>query len=744
MSSASETTSTTQGKPVDPKADLDAAPGPPASDAPRPDDRELTGIAAIEAEIAEEPDQEDPVEEVVPATEAVKAELPEELMRIVDQRITAWRKLLEIDDLRGDWLSKANDSEVRGELARQSRELQRCPCREILENTLKKVHGKFKGLTGQKIASPQASNSVVPAAEPNASRERAYQMGGSQIVLLLKRAQLDEAIPPAAMPAFGAEPLLKLCRVSEIDADSLFGWTYYALGVQQRIDHYRGIEDHYRERVSAAKAEDRQNNKGLRSIFGGKTTADQIPPLDSKVSKNLQAARREMRAVEPYLTDLFWTAYQEIAWLYAQERLTGEDLLTARAFLRYGLVCVHPSLIDPQSVKHITDDCAQDVYEWVDSPDAMHVVYADEYILAIAKAQLTVSPDEELELNGRDSDEWKADRVWRQAVISKVRARLFEIRHRTLQEAITKQQEAVADKQKTLKDLRASGKRKTQAASLEKDLAAIRPQIGRLVRAADYIEAKAIPRAQDQAKDADSKFGESAAILTPEMIARREAKFVRQMARLSARLKEPFAQFTLRDHFHPGRGDHHSRQEVLDAIRALEKADERVFHHTLVSNKHLDRQITVRMSPTLLIAPGRGQMGFSICPRKWDDNGRFVMPLIPHRPGILEGMLINLISDFRWDCSKEEAGMDWLSADAFCAAYATARWNVRKLSDKSQKSMGFDRKLKDKPNWRAHYKLFIKSAEEQGRMLFVRCCDVYKIVLKYIGLPGGQEPLKRD
>ena len=119
-------------------------------------------------------------------------------------------------------------------------------------------------------------------------------------------------------------------------------------------------------------------------------------------------------------------------------------------------------------------------------------------------------------------------------------------------------------------------------------------------------------------------------------------------------------------------------------------------------------------------------------------------PLMPHRPGILETMLIQLLSDFRWDCSKEEAGMDWLSADALCAAYATARWNVRKLSEKSQKSMGFDRKLKDKPNWRVHYRLFITSAEEQARMLFVRCHDVYKIVLKYIGLPGGQEPLKRD
>jgi hypothetical protein len=261
---------------------------------------------------------------------------------------------------------------------------------------------------------------------------------------------------------------------------------------------------------------------------------------------------------------------------------------------------------------------------------------------------------------------------------------------------------------------------------------------------AEHVEAKIVPKIQQQAEEAATRLSEAVTILTEEMIVRREAKFVRYMARLVGRLKEPFPQFVLRDHFKPGGNDHNDRKTVLAVVKKLESADRRLFHHTLLPNKRLDRQVSVRMSPTFLLPPGRGQMGLAVCQRKWDDNGRIILPLLAAKGGELETLLINLMADFRWDCSKEEAGMDWIVAEALCAAYAASRWNVRKLSEKTQKTMGFNFKLKDKGNFRIHYGLFVNSAQQGGRLLFSRSDEVYKVMVRYIGLPPGVDVLKRD
>jgi len=228
-------------------------------------------------------------------------------------------------------------------------------------------------------------------------------------------------------------------------------------------------------------------------------------------------------------------------------------------------------------------------------------------------------------------------------------------------------------------------------------------------------------------------------------VVRREALFIRRLARLAARLKEPYIPFVLRDTLVPGRSDHFSRASVVEAIARIEKADPRIFHEVVIGNKRPDRRVTVRKSPVFVLLPGRGQMGLSLCPRKWDDFGRLVLPLVFQRQNGLDNLLTDNLADFRWDCSKEEAGAEWITADALCAAYAAVRWNYRRFSEKAQKTMGIDRKQKDRENWRVHYRLFVASAQDHGRYLFNKCYDVYKdVVLRHIGMPPGVDPLRRD
>ncbi len=711
---------------------------------PKPEGDDLSPLAALEAELAEEADDEDATEEAPPDGPSWQGELPETLTRIVEARLGIWKRLLDLDDLRSEIRGIGRNPEIQSELSRQARELKRIPGSDALRQTLKRLRKKLEApsvANQTPIPNPKKGGSPI---RPVALYQKTLKIGGNQAVMFLKREQLDDEIPVAAEAGFKDEPLLRLCRTHGIDATTLLGWTYYALGVQQRLDEAREIEKGHHDRLSDAKAWDKKNNSGLKSIFGGRSKVSEIPPLDAEVTRTITAARKELQAIEPKLTDLFWALYEELSWLLVSKELEPDEKLAVRAYLRYGMVSIHPGLTRPEVLDYIHGHCRNSVYQWTNSPDATHIVYGDEYIEGIMQGHLPVSPDEDLALNGRNTDEWKADRIYRMATISRIRKEVFESRFRELQAAVEAKQTELKAKQKELKELKASGKHRSKIAQLDRDLAMERPQLGRLVRAAEHIEGKAIPRAREQASDAQSKLKEAAGILSKEDLTRREARFVRRMARLAARLKEPFPQFVLRDHFKPDRGEEHDRQTVLEEVNKLEQADTRVFHYTLAPNKVLARQITVRLSPTFLIVPGRGQMGLSVSPRKWDDNGRFVLPFLPHRQGILKTLLIGMFSDFRWDCSKEEAGMDWLTADALCAAYATARWNCRKASEKAQKSMGMDRKLKDKPNWRIHYRLYIKSAAEQGRLLFVRSYDVYKIVMKYIGLPPGQTPLKRD
>lgn len=707
-------------------------------------DDEPVGLAAVEAELVAEVVEEVWEEIVEPSGTGWQGELPDLLMRIVDARISVWQKLLEMDARRAEMEKLARAREIRDELSRQNREIKNNPNAEVLQRALERQQQLLREPVIKSQVPPPDPKARTPDVDQNQLYRNVIQMGLGQIALLLHRRKLDDSVPTAAVTAIADEPLVLLCRNHGLNADQLMGWTYYALGVQKRIDEFASAEKEHRAKLAEARAEDKESNRGFGGLFRGASKENQVGELSPAVRAGLQAASREMQAIEPQLTEMFWRLYEDVAWLLVQGHLDEEEIVVARSFLRYGLVSVHPGLIQPEKVDFIIEDCQEDVYQWQNHPQSTHLVYADEYIEAVASKNLTVSPDENLELNERGSNLWKADRVWRQAVICRVRSDLFNARLAELKALIERKQAEIEKKLEEAKVLRETPKKVQQAKDLEKQVMMIKPAIARLRHATEHMEARIIPKVQDQADEAADRLGEAAKVFTEEMLVRREARFIRYMARLVGRLKEPFAQFVLRDHFKPNGPDHNSRRVVLEAIEKLESEDRRLFHHVLMPNKRLDRQITVRMSPTFLLPPGRGQMGLAVSPRKWDDNGRIVLPLLAAKAGDLEKLLVNVMADFRWDCSKEDAGMDWIVADALCAAYASARWNVRKLPEKAQKMMGFDFKLKERGNFRIHYALYVNSAHQGGRLLFSRTDDVYKVMVKYIGLPPGVQMLKRD
>lgn len=672
-------------------------------------------------------------------------------MRVVDMRLDIWRQILRLEQRREELLAGPTTRDMRFEAVRQANELKRVPHPSKLRESQESLEKK-------------RANRVPPADDEavNAYRSRKEQpdwcllyytmldIGIAQNRLLQSRASLDETLMAAAEPLLREEPLVTACREFDVPVDHVVAWTFYALGVDTRAEEYASkVAEHTAARQEAEEEHlaRKRAESGLMDKLRGKdkSMADfEHEDLDPVVEGRHEATRRERQTLDAMLSELYWDCYEDVALAYVADRMDEQAQVHVRAYLRYGMVSAHAALLQREKVESILKDCTEDVYVWEDSPRATHVVYADEYIRGIHDLKTTASPDEELELNQRGSELWKADRVWRMAVMGRLKKSLYESKRGEVEKRIEKLQREVEKIEKKVESIRTIGGLKAQVKLLNQRLADYRPHLARLQQMVETLDEKVIPRAEKLLQEGEAKLDEAEEALPPAAVARREAKFIRRLARLAARLKTPYPHFTLREKFHPGRDDHHDRASVRKAMSRVEYAHRGLFHEVLVPNKRASRQLTVRLSPAMVIVPSLGQMSLSLTPRKSTEPGKLMLPLLGQRRGMLSTLVMNAMSDFCWDCSMEEAGADWITADALCSAYANVRWQYRSRSPQAQKKAGFDKKHKDRQDWRGHYAMYVQSAKDGGRLLFNKCYEVYEVVVKHLGLPPKVERLRRD
>ena len=570
------------------------------------------------------------------------------------------------------------------------------------------------------------------------------KIGIKQNELLSAREQLDGVVPKAAEPLAREEPLAALGRTHQLNSLPLLAWTYYALGVEKRLAGIRGQETAHEQAVRDSQKE-RKPSGGLMGKFRNDSkSAEGAPQLDPQVPLGREAAERELRAIEPMLNDQFWALAEEISWLYAAGRLAGEEAVTARTLLRFGMVARHPALLAPDKTEYIITNCREDVYEWSDDLKVTHIVYVDEYLRAIYDRKTTVSPDEELELNGRGSDEWKADRMWRRAVASQMKLAGYEAKRLELTRNIEKLSAECEKVEARFEKARRMRSKQVEAAKAKQRMLAVQTLLARNKQNLEKLEEKYIPEMEEAGSEAREKLDEFEHVLGPEQVIRREAAFVRRLVRLAGRLKTPYPHFVLRDQFEPDRTSFHNRDAIRQQVTAVEYADRYLFHEVLVPHAKPDRRLTVRFSPVFIIVPGCGTLGLCLTPRRNNDAGKIMLPLLGKRSDLLPKLVLETMADFSWDCSREQAGADWITADALCSAYASVRWSYRTRPLRVQKKAGFNKKGKDRIDWRGHYALFVSSVKEAGRKLFFACPEVYDVIVKYMGLPKGIERLRRD
>ncbi len=722
--------------------------------------------------------------------------IPKELTKLVRQRL---QRLVQVERLEHTRQQvRQNHAElpdaVDSELSRQSRELQRIPDSEKVDAMLQKLASHIEKEKKKNVAAqtpdedppddeledddlddddddddldddddddqeddeegdepdskkdtaqdtqPQPSEDAPPApeavAEPTLIIE-ILELGCKQLGLLQERNALTDEMLQAAAACVAEEPLYKLLESHGCDPSPLYGWAVYSLALERFSEFTKEKLAAVRDTLSEAEqGRSRKADPDEREL----TLRDEVQLLTYLQS----AERRELQSVQPVLVNAYWRVYEEAAVLLATGKAAAEHRVYLRALMRFGVIFQSPFLLPTETTKQLMSQCEQAVEDWGHAVDATCVLYPDEYIDLSARGVITSSIDEDLELNNRGSAQWTTDKMWRKIIYGRIAgSALGQVLSQLNEESdgVTQKIEKLEKKITKLDPGKASSKQKKE--KLLEKIQDNKAKLARLKRSADLIEQKFLPNEAEIANGAQAKLDKLDESIQPASIARREAKGMRRHARLCAHLKEPFFPFVMRDKYNPtaGTGAVNDRETLLAEIAEIENRDPRVFKDILVHANKPANRVYIRHSPYILLIPTCGDRSMSLNPRSGTEVGRLAFPFLNIRPGALAKLIYQVIADFRYDTSKESAGVDLMTSDTLVAAYATVRWNYRKRGKEIREKAGIYNEEKDRENWQRHYELYITSATDGGKKLFFKCQELYEAVLKYMDLPDGVQKL---
>ncbi len=621
--------------------------------------------------------------------------------------------------------------DVREELDRQERELKRMPTAEVAKAAAEQAEKRISAMITASQTQPDEIDTPMPP-PPSVEFMQAIEIAKKQWTLLCQRDTLSQTILKLAGTLANREPLYRyLCTIPQADAQMLYGWAIYAVTLGSMKNHaFKQLRD----------IEEKIDNMGKRD--------PSLPDLKLQ-RNNLRNAQRainhEMSSLEPTMVNLFWKAYEEAAVALAENKISADVMAHVRAMLRYGMIGGAPWFLPQATAQLILDECAQAITVFDTGPDATHAFYTDEYIDFVCKGLLTPAIDEDIELNQMNTPRWKQDKAWRRQIGSGIRIRAIE---RTISELEQRQLDAqkyIKQYEVDLSEVKPTDENgQERKHTLRDQIQNLRVEIARLATALEVLKKKQLPEEQYRMTQAQQRFIGPVTIPTPGELARWEVRQIRRVARLCAKLREAFLPFSLRDEAKFSTPFVNSRAATLNELANIEKCDPTLFKEIAVPAKKPSNRVYIRYSPCFLILPSFGIMSFALNPHDSTEIGRIVIPAYTPRPDLLKTMLLTGCSDFRWDTSKELAGMDVLTSDTLVAAYCTVRWDYRKKHESVREKAGIYQKENDRKNFRRHYQMYMTSALDGGKRLFYACPEIYAAFIKYLQLPAGVKKLERQ
>ena len=606
-------------------------------------------------------------------------------------------------------------------------------------------------------AEPEAAEEEPPAPAPSANTpalepdlRAAYEIAVRQKEILLKRYDDTPETLSLCAACCENEPLYVFMRNTGLAPDAIFGWGILVMALKE----YAEVQNAKLKTVRKQQSEmddDKSGSSGRFLGIGKKADAGKMAQMaaladEEKLLRQITTnITRDISSSEAEMVNVFWEVYRQLGQKYVSG--VGEkDAVLVRAFLRWGMLGLSERWLAREQLHTIILDCYPPAMAPQTKQAASNLFYADEIILFTARGMIPPSPNEDLELNHRNSTEWKVDRAWRRLVnLLSYEVVLREMMRSELAQAEVmrghvdeiekiiekKKNSANPDKKKIINAMRQKAQNgKVKAARAEKN--------------AERIEQVMLPRNTEEIESCRALLREIGINVTPEALAAHEIMCLRRNSRLVAKLKEPFLPFALRDRFKPELGCAFTRAEALAMLTDSELRDPSIFQEPVIPNAKKQHQIFIRRTPITILAPAGGVLGFVMGPRAGIDSGRYIIPSYVERSSMREEILWNALSDFRYDTSKAAAGMDVMTSDTLVAAYATVRWNLRKRDREQRQKSGIYTEENERTNFRRHYALYMKSALDSGKLLFYKLPELYELIInKFIDLPKDCEILKR-
>ena len=681
----------------------------------------------------------------------------------------------ELDTERTAFLnSNNNPSEIlKSEINKQRKEIIRIPPLESLKASYNRIQDILDNDT--KLESKQSetnedspsngpSDNELNATENNENSENitvktkidatikeAYSFSLKQKELLLHRYTILPDVIHTCMNYSSDEPFLKSLLKHSIDAQDLFGWGVYQMALKE-------YSDSQSDKIQAIKSEREDLESNLKSLVGRLKMSKKVEEereirfndllSNEKKYKLIQTiVRRELKNIEKTMVEEFWKIYFRLSHILISE-LSGVDKVMAKCFLRWGLLGYNAKWINKDKCIKLLTSCSSALYAPIYSISSTYSYYADEILELTAKGYIPTSPNEDLELNHRNSPEWKCDKSYKRYCYLKLQyGTLIDVLQVQTDEvnSIAEKLNVALEREKSLRKLHSKTPKHREAVSaVKQEIQGYKVRSTRINSIITRITDEMLPQIVEDTQSAISNIEKSGVKLHVSKIINHEVATIRRCCRLVAKLKEPFLPFVLRDHYKEDNDIINDREYISTLITEFEQKDPLVFQTNLVPSAARKQRVLIRKCPFVLIAPSCGILGFVISPRSGLENGRITVPAYYEKSMISKDVFSNVLADFRFDCSKADAGVDIMTSDTLVAAYATYRWNMRKKKKEVRMKAAVYLDETERLNWRRHYSQYIKSAFESGKYLFFKCPDLYDVIInKFIDLPGACEKLKR-
>ncbi|MDR1519790.1 MAG: FHA domain-containing protein [Planctomycetota bacterium] len=640
---------------------------------------------------------------------------------------------------------------VKAEFARQDRELDKIPTPDQADGMIEKRLAKQADLL-RRIAEAE-KNGEQPPPKPSKAMQNAEQMAISQWRFCSQSGR--EALPGvyrACLQLMEDEPLTPLLRAAGQDPLILMGGGAYHLALEALLEETKG--DIQLNRAKLAKLPDPAGNQRKKAKAAAADDDDDDMPTESRegllqiyerLTQRCAWLAQETAFMEKTLIQEFWRVYNELAQIHLPRH--EEMPMPIRAYLRHGAIGFKSWWMRAETRDHLIKNCSEDIIHHLKVSKAVtNVIYADEYLAAVANLECTPAMDENLEINERNSPNWKADKALRKLINARSQSALMEELVGSLNERVDKLNVAgsAVDERlgKLLPGLKDFKKLKNE---LGMQRQALKVEATKLANLASKITNETLAKFKEAEKETDERFASGELPKpTTEFLIRRECEAVHKIARLLANLKERFMPLALRDNFAVGTDAVNDRTSILAEFAEMERRDPSVFLENIVPSKKKASRVDIRISPAIVLLPAAGMLAYSWSPRVKPEDGRLALPTCFIRRRIRERQITYLLSDFRWDTSKAAAGMDVMTSDTIVAAFMSVRWDWRKRSKEGREKGLIYNEQNDRTNWRRVYEAYIQTADDAGKKLFNRNYDFYeRIIGKYFDLPEGVTLLKK-